>query len=132
MYNNINKLVARCKMEKLLTLSAGATNAIIIVVTCACVALLFFMLVYRKRKSIQQAHDGTSPAKKEKHRKHKKVEELDNPVESESHKDMLSDIIAVHEQKQAEAQEAKEASEEEPQEVDLKEVDNINADNTEE
>ncbi|MBR4745404.1 MAG: hypothetical protein IK070_01685, partial [Clostridia bacterium] len=30
MYNNINKLVARCKMEKLLTLSAGATNAIII------------------------------------------------------------------------------------------------------
>ncbi|MBP5651210.1 MAG: hypothetical protein J6X00_00880 [Clostridia bacterium] len=86
-------------MGNFLALSAGATNAIIISVTCACIALLFFMLVYRKRKSIQQAHDGSAPApKKEKHKKHKKVKELEQPAEGESHKDMLSDIIAVHEQ----------------------------------
>ena len=120
-------------MGNFLALSAGATNAIIISVTCACIALLFFMLVYRKRKSIQQAHDGSNPTpNKEKHKKHKKVKELEQPSEDESHKDMLSDIIAVHEQKQAEAQESKAETEEEPKEVDIKEVEDISADNSEE
>ena len=114
-------------MEKLLGLSLQASNAILISITCFCIVVLVFMLVYRKRKYIQEKHGNQLPEKPKKEKKIKKAkkEEVSDNAE-QNNKDLLADIIAVHEQKQAEKEENEGIAQ---QEVTLKEVENLDDNN---